>query len=238
MSELLTELQTQAKIPLPGQIQSINAKGFMDEAAALVIRGQRELDRAAELRGQAKSWLEELGTIFDKEIAARHMLHKAALALKNYFAAPLETSVEILNRKVVAFDREQQRQREQERIRLENEARKKAEEEAAIAAAKATEAGASKAEIKEIQRQVEIAPPIAAPEPVYRPPTISIRQAWTAEVTNHEDFCRAAVEAGLFNLLTPNQTALNAMAKSQKGYAKLQGVRFFDAGGVAGKKGA
>ena len=50
---------------------------------------------------------------------------------------------------------------------------------------------------------------------------------WHAEVVNEGDFYRGVVTNGTWNLIQPNEKALEAKAKEMKGESNIPGVRFF-----------
>lgn len=249
MAQSIEVLQKEARLPLP-PIASTITESFHQRCDALLVNSQESYELAGENRAQAKGWLKELGEIFDQEISARHKLWKAALALKAYFTDPLEVDVSILDRKILAFDREQKQKEERERLAREAAAARKQEEDAAIAAAKLAEAGASKAEIRSVQREILTAPlPVEPVESYTRVATAATRQHWVARPIDGEEavwtlICHMVKEnrKDLLPMLEPahlvsreGHPALNREATARKQYFSIPGWKAVDEGTVSGR---
>ena len=121
-----------------------------------------------------------------------------------------------------------------EEARVCEERRRKDEEERLAAATEAESFGASEDEINHILEsepaEEEYIPP---PQPIIpqvqtyqKASGISTRETWSAEVTNIRLLAKA-VAAGTAapNLILPNTTALNGLARSLKGAMNVPGVK-------------
>lgn len=108
---------------------------------------------------------------------------------------------------------------ESERAALENEAQRAAEE------GRLDDAAA-------LQMQRDATGTV---EKVHRAAGTQARFTWQAEVTDLDLLVKAVAENAMLpsNLLTPNQSALNAYARATAGKAKVPGLRFVEKAGLA-----
>ena len=130
-----------------------------------------------------------------------------------------------------------------EELRIAAEAKKRDEELRIQTAMDAQSSGATMEEVEKILDQPVIEVPEVAPieaymEPAaYVPPPVAaptfdkmkglgIRETWSAQVFSIKDLCRAVADGVVPEAyVTPNSTALNGRARSDKQFLKIPGVR-------------
>lgn len=158
------------------------------------------------------------------DIKKAHELHKSLTTKLREADAPLEEAERIIKRAIGAF------QAAQERIRIEEESRRTAAaqrlaEESQIAMAEdAANVGDHDRADAILNQPILVPPPII---PKVKPPEgISTRMAWKCEVLSLPDLIKAvAANPDYWNLLLPNTTALNGMARLLKDGMRVPGVR-------------
>lgn len=217
------------------QIES-QAISWPERARSLKILDQDSLDQAGEeLRGikalRAAAEEHHKPTID----AARRTLDEARAALKRV-DDPLSEAEQIYKSRIAFYAQSKEAEAREGQRRLqaqaEEEERKRRETEAAIA----QEDGATPEQVEAIKTAPSTLPaPIVTP--AYAKPTgVTMRENWSAEVTDLEALVKFAAKFKQFALLLPNQTALNALARSQKQAMKIPGVRAVNTPGVAARK--
>lgn len=196
-------------------------------AEALVITNQRTYDGVSSFLSHVivplrKQIVETFAPIKAKTYAA----WKEAVAQEKKHLDPVDVAERLLKGKIAVWEQEQERLRQVEQRRLEAEARRREEDER-LESALAAECGGCPSE--EIEAIIDTpSPPIAvvAPRTFQRAEGISTRENWTAEVVNKQaldQFVATHHEFG--NLTVPNTTALNQLARAQKGLLNIPGVR-------------
>ncbi|HEX5431516.1 MAG TPA: hypothetical protein VFW83_06095 [Bryobacteraceae bacterium] len=197
-----------------------------ESARALSVVDQGTYNRACDMLLGIKDLLKQADTVHDPSIAAAHAAHKAALKAKGDVAAPLQDAERILKCAIGSWEAEQRR--------IQEEAERKARVEAERLQAEALEsqieeaeaAGASENEVLAIIEQPR---PVMQPVvvPVYeRTKGVSTLTVYSAEVFDMKALCRAVAEGrASANLVTPNNTALNQMARAMKETFNIPGVR-------------
>ena len=149
---------------------------------------------------------------------------------------PLEQAERVVKQAISAWDIEQERIRQELQRKAQEEA-EDAEAEARLRAAiVAEQSGASEQEVTAIVETpvMVVAPPV---EPVYvKASGISRRANWKAKVVDFKALVKA-VAAGKVPLeyLLPNDAALNARAKADKGTLNIAGVIAYDDPVVSGR---
>jgi len=202
------------------------ALSWPEKAQAITIVDQGSYDKATglliDIAALEKEIIDHHKPIKDAAFAA----HKAAVAAEKRLLDPLAQAKGILKGGIGVWMREQERIRQEaerkareEQARLEEEARLKL-------AVQAEEMGASEETTEEI-----LSTPMPVEIPVV-PPTyqktkgVSAGQRWRAEVYNIKMLCAAIAEGKASSeMVQPNMTALNAMARAMKSTFNLPGVR-------------
>ncbi len=224
-------------IVVPGE-EKLQGQGDRLLAMAREIRVTDQVSHqaATDFGVTVKDHLTKIDETFDPSIAQAHKTHKMMLGAKQVHTEKPRQAQGII-RNVIAdyLDEQAQIRREAERKAL--DARRKAEqekarqeEEAMRKAREAEEAG--KVEEAEAILEEEIQAPIPEAEPVAPIPEApkaqgsSARLSWSADVVDMKSLCRAIAEGRQSEtLVKPNQTILDAMARSAKGTLDVPGVK-------------
>lgn len=196
------------------------ASACVTQARALVVEDQLSLDLAGTLLREGAQLKAGIVARLAPAKDAAHKAHKAITALERDLCEPIDAARSIITPKVLAYQ-------DAERRRLEAEARAEAERLRVQAEADRQEAVKELDAMGETELACEVldAPaPVIAPVRVAAPATagVSVRETWSAEVY---DFA-ALVASGRVELLLPNQSALDALARALKTAGNVPGVRF------------
>jgi hypothetical protein len=162
-----------------------------------------------------------------------HSLHKFFTGLISSLVDPYKQARTIADGKTTKWYREETERRRKEAERVRRAEEKRLEDEKLARAIELEQSG--NADDKAEAEAVLAEPVYVAPVPVVAPKAEGSTHIakWTFEVTDIMALLRAIVE-GKENasLVTVNEKALGAMARSQKEAAKVTGIRFYDAGTV------
>ncbi len=149
---------------------------------------------------------------------ATNRAHKQACADERRTQAPLNQAEQIVLGKISAFEKAQ----EAERLRLQaaEEERARKEQEKLLARAEKAEAAGKleKAEVLREEAAMVVAPSVE-PANATKIEGVSKRTTWKARVVNEDLVPR--------EYLVVNQAALDAVARSTKGKARIPGVEFY-----------
>ena len=235
-----------------------------EQARAIKIADQGSLEYAAEELKAIVSLRKEIVDHHAPLRQTTHAAWQAAIAAEARVLEPVAEAERIIKGEIGRYTSEQERIRreeerrireEQERQRLEAEAETKrlqdqatreheAELERQIEEAESL--GVSESDIDYLIKS-QPAPIVAPPETVFMPlpvaaPTvapvagISTREIWSAEVTSVVQLAAfVGAHPEYANLLAPNMTALNGIARSLKSALKIPGVRAVSQTNVAAR---
>lgn len=219
---------------------SERALSWPEQARACCVLDDAAYARAAELLVGIKGLRAEVNLAFDPIIADAHRTHKTACDKKRLAEAPLVEAEGILKTAMGTYHREQERLRVLEERRLQDEARQE-EEARRLNAAAALELEGNRTEnpellweANELIEQPVIAPPVTVASTTPKIAGIVHRDNWSARVTDLKALVKyVAAHPEHLNLLQPNTTALNQLAKAMKTNLKVDGVQAFNAPVVA-----
>lgn len=199
------------------------ATTILDHARSLVVDSESAAKEAAGVLSAIKAMRKKVAEIFDPVIERAHQAHKSAIAARRSVDDPLVECEMAIKSKLAQWQAENERRRREEEERLAAEIKKQEEERRLAAALQAEEFG----DVEMAEAIIE--EPIVTPAVSIARPKIagvSFREEWSAEVTNLFALVRhVAAHPELINMLAPNQTALNAMARAQKAAMSLPGVK-------------
>lgn len=195
------------------------------EINALVVKDDASADRAGGWLRDIKALQKQITERFEPAVSAANKAHKELTKLRSSLLEPLESAERTLKNRVAIYLQEKQRLAIEEQRRNEAEARRKAEEERLASAAQLEAQG----RVAEAQAEIE-APfeaPVAEAKPVVEAPKgFSTREVWSAECLNLHELCKfVAANPQMIGLISPNQKALDAFAKSMKKDFKVPGCR-------------
>ncbi len=197
------------------------------EAKALIIEDEMGYTLADAMGKICKDEI-KLREIYFKPLKGQaDKLHKSLVAAEKESVKPWKEAKDALAATSLKYEKEQ------ERIRA---AAEKKLRDAAVAAEKIRQ--------DKIDREREAAkedPELTFEEPdeleTFRPDDIVVHRTfipkgrttvtWHAEVVNEGDFYRGVITNGTWNLIQPNEKALEAKAKEMKGESKIPGLKFF-----------
>jgi len=214
------------------------ALSWPDRARGLKITDQPSLERAAEELLAIKGLRDQVEQTFGPIVRKAYETHREAVAQRKKVDAPLDEAEQILKHEIALYQIEQARLRREEQARIDAERERIAAEELEREIERAEAEGASKVEVAAIiQRGPQPqAPVVVRPVPTTAP-GISMRETWSAEVTDLAALVRfVAANPQYINLVAPNMTALNGLARSMKGAMKFPGVRVVAGSSVAARR--
>jgi hypothetical protein len=204
-----------------------------EQAKALVISDQRSYELAAErLRGVAELRRQIIAHHQPIKQAARAAWERAIEA-ERWLLDPITTAENLYKTRIAAYEAEQRRIEAEKLRQAENEARLKAEAERERELEQAENEGADAEEIAAmINEPLIVMPPRV--EPTFQPPKgVSTATTWKGECTSLSDLTRA-VAAGQAppNLVMPNETAINALARAVRNTLAIPGLKFYSVANV------
>jgi hypothetical protein len=196
-------------------------------AQALVVTNQEEHGHAQEFLVEATRFERVVVELFETPKQLAFQAHRSICDLEHKLLDPVRAAKKTAAAAITRYEAEERERALAEQLRLQEEARRQAEARA-MAEAEAAEAAGDPELAEQVLEDATTAP---AP-PVYVAPkvasTIGVtsRTVWRAEVTNLQAFVKhVAANPHLLNLIEPNMTALNGMARSLRGVMNIPGVR-------------
>lgn len=202
-----------------------------ERARAAQITCDDEYERAASLLKGIKALRQRIADTFNPHIDRAHKAHKALVQEKATAEAPLTEAESILKRTLVTYQQEQDRKAREEARRLEDEARRaeetrRLEEAAAIERVAADTGDESMRAMAHEVLDAPVAPVAVRPAPATpKVAGISYRDTYSARVVSPAKLIAFVARHPQFaNLLVPNQTALNQLARAQKEMLQIDGV--------------
>lgn len=202
-------------------------------SAVMLVVDALSYEAAAEFLLDIKTYRKQLGETFDPIVRKAHAAHKEALAQKQKHEQPAIHAEKIVMSRMLEWRQAEKARADAEAREAEVEARRRAEEEQ-LAAAEAAEKAGDKAAAEAIVSEAPVVAPVLARPAVPKVAGISVRDNWSAEVTNFADLVRAVADGKVpTGVLLPNMPTLNSLARSMKGELRFPGVRAVCAQGMA-----
>lgn len=204
------------------------------------IENDIQLVAAADTLKEVKAYIERVETFFAPHKKRAHEAWKALCADEKTMLKPAEDA-EVKIKTAMAEYREEQDRLAREEAARDAEAARIEEERRLLEEAAALELEAQRTGDADMARQAQelLDTPVETPAVVQRPSTpkiagVSFRENWKAVVTDVKKLIQHVAKTPAdTNLLTPNQTALNQMARSQRENMKIDGVKAVKDTGVA-----
>jgi hypothetical protein len=211
-------------------------------ARTLVIVDVSSKAAAVEFLQGIKALREEIAETFDPHIRRALESHRALLADKREAEQPLADAERMIKNAILKYDAEQDRARiaEQDRLRAvaqaDADARRLDEAIAVDALARAT-GDVALARAADAILDAPIPAPVVAVPPPPRVRGVVSRVTWSGRLVDLGALVRyAAANPQFVNLLTINQPALNALARSMKGRLSVPGVEAVETRDIAAGK--
>lgn len=201
------------------------ATALATRSAEITVTDQTSYAVAAEFLIGVKKYREEVAEAYDAVIEAAHKTHKAALAKKKQYDDPANAAEREVKGKMATWQQAEQAKLDAQARAAEAEQRR-LEEDARVAEAAALEQAGDGETAAAVLAAPAFVPPVIAPRAAPKVAGVSMRDNWSAQVTDLRALVKA-VAAGQadLGLLLPNQPALNARAKAEKAHLAVPGVR-------------
>ena len=205
------------------------ATALASQSAEIAVTDAASYAVAAEFLRGVKRYREEVAEAYDSVIEAAHKSHKAALAKKKQYDDPADAAERAAKGKRAPCPPAAQARRAAEARAAEADQRR-LEEDARVAEAAALEKSGDGETAAAVLAAPAFVPPVIAPRAAPKIAGVSMRDNWSAQVTDLRALV-LAVAAGKadLGLLLPNQPALNARARSEKARLAVPGVRAVNA---------
>jgi len=212
------------------------AKELANEIAPVVQRARSIVVKTAEDRTFAVEFGRQLKdaeskiTAFWKPIKdSTNKAHKDAVAGEKQFLTPVQTAVNTVKGKILAYDREEEAKREAERRRLQaiaDEQARKERERLEREAAKLKTPELKQARIEEAQAVAAPVVDIPAPE---KDQGASTRKLWRGKCEDMTALAKAASEGNQVaqSFLALDKSAVNKFASATKGAVDVPGIKFY-----------
>jgi hypothetical protein len=198
---------------------------IVTQAQNLIIVSDDDYASAGNMLTMIKRTRSKIAEYMQPIIDAAHHAHKTALGQRKKLEKPLVDAESRLKSSMAEYFLKKERERETEEKRLAEEARKM-EEEQLLARAEAAEAAGNKEEAEAILNEQITTPTVKLGKSTPTSDGIHHRTTWAAEVVDfHALVFWVCGHKDMLNLLLPNQTALNQMAKAQKEAMAIPGVK-------------
>jgi len=189
------------------------------------ITNNEELQAVGSVFKDAAGNIKALEAHMEPQIQDAHAKHKKLTTLRNTLTAPFKTLRADADKKLSAYRQEQESKAREEQAKADKIAKDKAEADR-LAEAEALEA-AGNTEQAEAVLDAPITPePAAPPPPIAKVDGLSGRKTYSAEVMDMVALCKAIGDGSQSsNLVQPNSTALNGMARALKSNLNIPGVK-------------
>ncbi len=198
------------------------------QAETLVVIDDATLERAGELIKDAHGRKKFIEDVFEPMRVSAKNTYDEVRALIQRATEPLEKVKDILSTKGSSYLAERERRMREEAQRRELIAKQQAEEQALAQAAEAERMGDKELAAQILAEGVDPLMQPSAPSADYAINLVGLKytEHWSAEVIDLAKLVKAVAEGKQpITLLAANQTALNQMARAQKGAMNVPGVR-------------
>ena len=215
---------TSIEIPDANDLQT-NGKDWLAVAQGLKVTDQQSLDTANDNLRVVLEFKKQVNDRLGPAVEAAHKAHKALTTLRAATLAPFEAAEKAIRGAASSYLAEVQRKADAARREAEQIARKQAEDERLARAEQLERQGRTAEAHAEIATPVVVAPPEPVAPPIAIPKGMSTRETWSARVDSPLALIQyVAANPQYLNLLEPNQTALNDMARGMKAAMQIPGV--------------
>lgn len=201
-------------------------------ANGLEITDESTADRASRCLVTVKELQSQADESFDPIIKKAYEAHREAIAQKKRIVEPLEQATATLKTKLGSWLEEERRRIEDEQRRLQAEADHRAAEQREAEIEEAEVSGATTEEIEVLAQAPLAVAPVLRTVPKLN--GVSARQLWLAQVTDLQALVKfIAQNPQYLNLVQPNTTAINALARTLRSAAQIPGVKVWQDTGIS-----
>lgn len=221
---------TQPQVLIPQAVPTTDLErqvsDWPEKAKQIQVTDQLSYEGACHALQEVKALRKEVADTFDPIVSKAHAAHKEAVTQRKRHDTPLAEAEQVLKGAVAGYEREQEQLRQLAEQKANAEAQKSEEDDLLRLAEAAEQLGASAEEVEAILTQQSVRPTVVLPKRVEAVSGISTRGNWKAEVTDVKALCKAlgAGKASV-ELVKPNMTALNQLARAQKSTMNVPGAR-------------
>lgn len=195
------------------------------EAAELVVGTKGEHASALEIIRRLRLAQRKIQELFSQPKTDAFRAHKSICAAESKLLIPYVEAERIVSSKCTGYEREQRRIAEEAERHAREDARRREEELRFQEALEAENAGEA-AEAQAILDQPIAVPTVRVEPEVAKVEGISQRVLWSAEVNDLVALVGyVAAHPEWISLVEPNATALNALARAQRGELRIPGVK-------------
>jgi hypothetical protein len=198
-----------------------------ERAKALIVTTDEEYAAGATLLQEIKSLRNQVNAAFDPIIKAAHATHKKAISSKKEVEAPLETAERAIKGTMGEWAAEKERlrlQAEREAAEAARKAQDALDRAEALKTKVARERAAEAARAAQIEK--EETSKVAAAASKTKAKGVSTSKRYSAQVHDLGALIKfVSANPSFRNLLEPNMTALNGLARAQKDHFSIPGVR-------------
>lgn len=228
MEPVIIEMPTE--VAVQGDIRDMNSA-----ITGLQVVDKRSHEAAEAYLVRVKGIEQSVRVLFNVPKAKAHEAHKAICAAETKLLEPVLQIQKYLRGKVGDYLIEQRRKEDDDRRRLEAEARKREQDRLQAEAEAAELAGDTQAAAEILQEAMKPpTPTIHIESQIAKTAGVSHRTIWSADVVSLRALILYVGEhPELTDLLQPNMTALNGMARALKNGMNIPGVRSVSATSTA-----
>ena len=221
------------EVPESTDLQT-TGKDWLAVARDTVVTDDVQLNRANDSLKLIKGMKSQVNDRLGPAVEAAHKAHKTLTSLRADLLAPFDQAEAKIKSTCSTYITAKQREEERKRREAEAEARKLAEEERIARAEQFEKQGRIAEAHAEIASPIVVAPPEPVAPPVAIPKGMVARETWSARVVSLLALVQfVAANPSYINLLEPNQSALNDMARGMKGAMSIPGVTATSTSSVA-----
>lgn len=195
-------------------------------AGAFTIRNGADYESAGGFLVEIKKRITQVREYWKGPKEDAHKAHQSIVAREKQMLAPLETAEKTVKARMADYQREVERERREAEAKAREMQRIEAERmlNEAIAAEQAGDARGAEIAAATAEMIEGMTPACAA---AAKPTAdgVSVKRVWKARVT---DAAKVPAYFGGMEIRTVNQSAIDAIAKSTRGSAKIPGVEFYE----------
>lgn len=222
--EATTEKQKSAEESAPEK----EALALTAAAQGLLIQTDEDFTRADEMLVAIASQKKDIADRFDGIIQKAHAAHKEALAQKARLILPREQAEKVIRARMIEYRDAKKAEADRRAAEMAVTGKAALEEERLYIADQLEKSGRGQEAEAVLSQPIVAPPPTASWSPVPPSRGTSFKEVWKMRVVSLKDLVKAVAEGGApENLLLPNETALNGLAKALKASAQVPGVEFY-----------
>jgi len=204
------------------------------QAANFVILTDEDFTRADDLLVTIANQKKEISASWDSVIAKAHDTHKDAIGKKKKLMDPRIAAETIIRARMVEYRAAKQVEADRQAAAAAVTSKAAMEEDRIFIAHELEKSGRGQEAEAVLSQPIVAPPPTASWSPVPASRGTSFKESWKMRVVSLPDLVKAVAEGRApENLILPNETALNGLAKALKASAQVPGVEFYKETGTS-----